>query len=111
MCDKYGITLYGDNIDDFDISLEENQIIDIIWRETDPLANEMRKYTITIEWQRGLSESWDGWHFNIRCKDGSGWNSGPYPILKNVINEIASHMSNEPQSYTLKLVEDSQEKE
>ena len=41
MCDRYGITLYGENIDDFNISLDPTTDL---WRYDDPPVNEWWLY-------------------------------------------------------------------
>lgn len=60
---------------------------------------------VEIEWSRGLSEEWDGWHYRLINKDGTGYLSGPYKSLLEALDDIKEHLSG-PLHRTLVEVDD-----
>ena len=48
---------------------------------------------VKIEWSRGMSEEWDGWHYRLINKDGTGHLSGPYKTLIEALDDIKDNLS------------------
>jgi hypothetical protein len=53
-------------------------------KKTVKLEWQLRLLQIHLEWQRGLDEDWDGWHYNT-----SNFSSGPYPTIKDALIDAA----------------------